>query len=77
MKNEQQLNPNAKRWIDVIKEVPKNNTRVIAYDEDSLTPEKELLYRDGKFLYCKYGVELDYTNSIRRWRHLDLVAVQK
>lgn len=71
-----ELNLNA-AWIDVIKSVPKNNTYVIAYDEDSLTPEKKLLYRDGKFLYCKYGQELDYTNSIRRWRHLDSVPVHR
>lgn len=55
-------------WIDVNNELPKNNTKVIGYDIDSLTPEKELLYKDNKFLYCKYGVELDYTGCITKWK---------
>lgn len=62
-------------WINTSDKLPKENSKVIAFDNDSLTPEKELLFKDGKFLYCKYGSELDYTNSISKWRHLTIIDI--
>lgn len=58
-------------WISVKEELPEENTMVIAYDIDSLTPEKELLFKDGKFLFCAHGTELDYTEFIEKWRPIN------
>lgn len=55
-------------WINVGEKTPKQNEIIIGYDEDSMTHEKELLFKDGKFLYCAHGVEIDYTANISRWK---------
>lgn len=55
-------------WIQTIDELPDNNTQVIGYDIESLTPEKHLLFKDGHFFYCSCGIELDYTPFIIKWR---------
>ena len=68
MENHEKLE---KEWFNVEDKLPKDNTEVVAYDTDSLTPEKKLLFRDEKFLYCAYGVELDYTHFITKWKKIN------
>lgn len=57
----------SKEWIETKDKLPENNTEVIGYDIDSLTPEKKLLFKNGCFFYCSHGIELDYTPFIVKW----------
>jgi hypothetical protein len=61
------LNP-ISDWIPVTEGLPESNGEVCVLDEDSLTPEKVLIFEDGRFYYEAYGVRLDYTEHITHWK---------
>jgi hypothetical protein len=56
-------------WIPVGIALPRNNSIVWAWDSDSLTPEKKLLYNNGRFLFVAHGCELDHTEFITKWKY--------
>lgn len=55
-------------WINKEDQLPEKNGKVLVYDEDSLTPEKILMYENGRFYFEAYGVRLYYTNTVSKWK---------
>lgn len=55
-------------WIDVNRRLPPHDGPIMAWDEDSLTNEKKLMFKGGRFLYEAHGVALDYTDTVTKWK---------
>lgn len=62
---------NKTEWIMVEDGLPKMTSKVIGYDTDSMTPEKLLLFDDGRFYFEAHGKRLDYTDFISKWKPIN------